>query len=68
MGFNSEFKGLISYFSGLTHFDNITGICTADTCDIINGCYGGTVVKVLCYKSESRLFDPSSCHWNFSFT
>jgi len=27
---------------------------------------GSTVVKVLCYKSESRLFDPSWCHWNFS--
>jgi len=28
---------------------------------------GGTVVKVLCYKSEDRWFDPSWCHWNFSF-
>ena len=27
---------------------------------------GGTVVKVLCYKSESHCFDPSWCHWNFS--
>jgi len=27
---------------------------------------GGTVVKVLCYKSEDRWFDPSWCHWNFS--
>jgi len=25
---------------------------------------GGTVVKVLCCKSESRWFDPSWCHWN----
>jgi len=25
------------------------------------------VVKVLCYKSEGRWFDPSWCHWNFSF-
>jgi len=23
-------------------------------------------VKVLCYKSEGRWFDPSWCHWNFS--
>jgi len=23
---------------------------------------GGTVVKVLCYKSEGRCFDPSWCH------
>jgi len=27
---------------------------------------GGTVVKVLCYKSEGRWFDPSCCHWTFS--
>jgi len=26
------------------------------------------VVKVLCYKSEGRSFDPSWCHWNFSLT
>jgi len=26
---------------------------------------GGTVVKVLCYKSEGRCFDPSWCHWKF---
>jgi hypothetical protein len=23
---------------------------------------GGTVIKVLCYKSEGRRFDPSWCH------
>jgi len=27
---------------------------------------GGTVVKLLCYKSEDRWFDPSWCHWNSS--
>jgi hypothetical protein len=27
---------------------------------------GGTVVKVLRYKSEGRWFDPSWCNWNFS--
>jgi hypothetical protein len=27
---------------------------------------GGSVVKVLCYKSEGRWFDPKWCHWNFS--
>ena len=26
---------------------------------------GGTVIKVLCYKSERSWFDPSWCHWNF---
>ena len=29
---------------------------------------GGTVVKVLCYNSESRWFDPRWCLWNFSLT
>jgi len=29
---------------------------------------GNTVVKMLCYKSEGRWFDPSWCHWNFSLT
>jgi hypothetical protein len=28
----------------------------------------GTVVKVLCYKSEGRWFDFRWCHWNFSMT
>ena len=32
------------------------------------GVRGGTVVKVLCYKSEGRWFDPSWCRWNFSLT
>ena len=27
-----------------------------------------TVVKVLCYKSEGRWFDPSWCNRNFSLT
>jgi len=27
----------------------------------------GTVVKVLCYKSEGRWFDFRWCHWNFSW-
>ena len=26
------------------------------------------MVKVLCYKSEGRWFDPRWCHWNFSLT
>ena len=30
--------------------------------------HGSTVVKVLCYKSEGRWFDPSWRHWNFSLT
>ena len=29
---------------------------------------GSALVKVLCYKSEGRWFDPSWSHWNFSLT
>jgi len=29
---------------------------------------GGTVVKVLRYKSDGRWFDPRWCHWNFPLT
>ena len=29
---------------------------------------GGTVVKVRCYKSEGRWFDPRWCQWNFLLT
>ena len=32
-------------------------------CEIGHRC--STVVKVLCYKSEGRWFDPSWCHWIF---
>jgi hypothetical protein len=28
---------------------------------------GGTVVKVLCYKSEGRWFNSRWCYWTFSF-
>jgi len=34
----------------------------------MSGDRGGTVVKVLCYKSEGRWFDLSWLHWNFSLT
>ena len=30
-----------------------------------NGDRGSTMVKVLCYKSEGRWFDPSWCVWIF---
>ena len=35
---------------------------------VVVGDHGGTVVKVLCYKSEGRWFDSRWCHWNFSVT
>ena len=31
----------------------------------VTGDRGSTVVKVLCYKSEGRWFDPSWCQWIF---
>jgi hypothetical protein len=34
----------------------------------VSGDRGGTVVKVLCYKSEGCWFDFKWCHWNFSLT
>ena len=37
---------------------NITGTCQV-------GDRGSTVVKVMCYKSEGRWFDPSWFHWIF---
>ena len=36
--------------------------------DFLTGDRGGTVVKVLCYKSEGRWFESRWCHWNFSLT
>ena len=33
-----------------------------------SGDRGGTMVKVLCYKSEGRWFDSRWCHWNLSLT
>ena len=35
---------------------------------LLGGDRGGTVVKVLRYKSEGRWFDSRWCHWNFSLT
>jgi len=34
----------------------------------LSGDRGSTALKVLCYKSEGRWFDPSWCHWNLSLT
>ena len=33
--------------------------------NLVAGDRGGTVVKVLCHKSEGRWFDSRWCHWNF---
>jgi len=34
-------------------------------CTVSCGDCGSTVVKVLCYKSEGRWFDPRWCQWTF---
>jgi hypothetical protein len=34
----------------------------------VKGYRGGTVVKVLRYKSDNRWFDSRWCHWYFSLT
>ena len=34
----------------------------------VSGDRCSTVVKVLCYKSEGRSFDPRWCYWNFPLT
>jgi len=48
--------------------NNVTSITIISILSVNFGDSGGTVVKVLCYKSEGRWFDPSWCHWNFSLT
>ena len=32
---------------------------------LVSGDRGSTVVKVLCYKSVGRCFDPGWCQWIF---
>ena len=45
---------------------NVTHMyCNLILCLLNMGDRGSTVVKVLCYKSESRWLDPRWCHWNF---
>ena len=53
--------------SSITHC-NVPLYKTILHAQLIAGDRGSAVVKVLCYKSEGRWFDPSWCHWNFSLT
>ena len=49
----------------------VTGIVPKPKLELyrsMRGDRGGTLVKVLCYKSEGRWFDPRRCHWKFSLT
>ena len=55
------------------HYLSVSGQCLIHSTynnkgNVRMGNRGGTVVKVLCYKSEGRWFDSSWCHWNFSLT
>ena len=43
-------------------------VCVCIYIYIYIGDRGGTVIKVLFYKSEGRWFDPRWLHWNFSLT
>jgi hypothetical protein len=36
--------------------------------EVLYSLSGGTVVKVLRYKSEGRWFDSRWCYWNFPLT
>ena len=49
-------RGLVS-FSGRTLLHGVIFLVT-----LLAGDRGGTVLKVLCYKSEGRWFDPRWCH------
>ena len=57
----------------VTHTPKHTRFCYPE-CIITAGYYkpsemvGSTVVKVLCYKSEGRWFDPRCGYLNFSLT
>ena len=51
-------------FIDLVHIVKLN-LCSLPT---LLGDRGGTVVKELCYKSESLWFDPRWCHRNFSLT
>ena len=49
------------------HYSSTFYVISITYCNFL-GDRSGTVVKVLCYKSEGRSFDPRWCHWNFSLT
>jgi len=53
------YQNLKKHFIVSLHFEEYNNVC---------GDRGGTVVKVLRYKSEGLWFDPNWFHWNFSLT
>jgi hypothetical protein len=50
---------LLTYWPSHTRYTKYIPFCCM-------GDRGSTVVKVLCYKLEGHLFDPSWCQWIFS--
>jgi len=43
----------------------LPNLAVNDLLRVLDGDRGSTVVKVLCYKSEGRWFDPIWCQWIF---
>ena len=62
-------SNIMAYFNNsFTFFKSAYYVLFFLSNDCSQGDRGGTVVKVLCYKSEDHWFDPGWCHWNFSLT
>ena len=58
---NQQFLQIWAPLSADSHFYSVNvSIFSTQVRD-----HGGTVVKVQCYKSEGRWFDPSWCQWIF---
>ena len=53
----------VIYLQTLKYKETLRGAYVRITLNM--GDRGNTVVKVLCYKSEGRWFDPSWCQWIF---
>ena len=68
-GYISHFVSNIFYVCHLyCHWRIVRGYCPRRIFAFVQeylGDRGSTVVKVLCYKSECRWFDPSWCQWIF---
>ena len=64
---NQKIKKIEAYKLQVRHKYGIVDIFSLVTSRGLGDC-GGTVVKVLRYKSEGRCFDPSWCNWSFSLT
>ena len=56
-----------TYFAAISLFRSrlLSRVTKIVLCKILIGDRGSTVVKMLCYKSEGRWFDPSWCRCFF---